>query len=272
MFGFKKTPKDSKTAKPDNSIVSGNGDSKNSDISEKMSWKCERFFAKNWKYIFYFSIAVMLLISYEISSISSRMKKLEEVVANNNGKVVLTTTDGRAIKVTKEPLKAEYLKKFAVSTIVSSFINSRSQLTDNFKKPNYNNFSDVLNTVPALKTVLEEFIDSEDKQAVGDLRGYLQWLISAIAQDKLPEYISIKDYEIDKYEYVGNRFVVEVSIKVVAQSYILSQDRYVTAPGVIKVVAKGSFDLAKSTDINPYGLRFGSLEINTVTKPAVKNL
>lgn len=79
------------------------------------------------------------------------MENLEEVVRENNSKVVLTTSDGRAIKVTKEPLKAEYLKQFATSVYVNHFIVSRSQLTNNFEKPNFKDYSEVLDNVPNLK-------------------------------------------------------------------------------------------------------------------------
>lgn len=99
---------------------------------ESLNFKCEQFFGKNWKYVASFLGIAILVGAYELNSISQRMQKLEQVVLENNEKVVLTTSDGRAIKVTKEPLKAEYLKQFAVSTHVNNFIVSRSQLTNNF--------------------------------------------------------------------------------------------------------------------------------------------
>lgn len=243
--------------------------------TESLNFKCEQFFGKNWKFVASFIALALIVLAYEMSEISSRMESLEKIVFENNSKVVLTTSDGRAIKVTKEPLKAEYLKQFATSTFVNSFIVSRSQLTNNFEKPNFKDYGEALNNLPNLKNILLYFMDSkEDKEnnipvnavAVGDLRAYVQWLISAVAQDKLPEYIAIKDYSLEKYEYEGNKFNLELNIKVIAQSYILSQDTYVSQSGIIKIISQGSFDLTKSSDINPYGMRIERIKINPIVK------
>lgn len=134
---------------------------------ESLSFKCEQFFGKNWKYVASFISLALLVCAYEISNISTRMENLEEVVRENNSKVVLTTSDGRAIKVTKEPLKAEYLKQFATSVYVNHFIVSRSQLTNNFEKPNFKDYSEVLDNVPNLKNILLNFIDSKTNQEEG---------------------------------------------------------------------------------------------------------
>ncbi|EEU7469631.1 hypothetical protein HEJ31_000521 [Campylobacter jejuni] len=239
-------------------------------MKESLSFKCEQFFGKNWKYVFFFVCFCLIVMTWQINSMNSSISDLKQVVADNNGKVVLTTTDGRAIRVIKEPIKAEYLKQFAVSTIVNNFVISRAQLTNNFTKPNFKDYNDVLQTVPSLKTLFVNFIDTKDKQSIGDFRAYLQWLISAVAQDKLPEYISIKDYSVDKYEYNQNTFNMTVSIKVISQNYIIALNEYSNNQGVITVTAKGSFNLERATDINPYGLRISELAINPVTKPKVQ--
>ncbi|WP_270975484.1 hypothetical protein [Campylobacter helveticus] len=265
-----KETKENKKEKP-------NGTQKKSSPrkSESLNFKCEQFFGKNWKFVASFIALALLVLAYEMSNINERMTNLEQIVQENNGKVVLTTSDGRAIKVTKEPLKAEYLKQFALSTYVNNFIVSRSQLTNDFQKVNFKNYDELLANVPNLRVILREFMDSKadeskkievNKVAVGDLRAYVQWLIAATAQDKLPEYIAIKDYSIDKYEYSANQFTIELSIKVVAQSYILSRNEYVSQQGIFKIKSKGSFDLSKSSDINPYGMRIESLKIEPIIK------
>lgn len=242
---------------------------------ETLSFKCEQFFSKNWKYVFFFVCFVFLLTVWQISTLTARMTSLEKTVAENNGFVVLTTLDGRAVKVAKEPLRAEFLKQFAVSVMVNNFVFSRSQLTDNFSKSSFKNITEVVNSVPALSNIYGNFLDSKpdkekgieiNKQALGDFVSYLRWLVSAIAQDKLPEYISIRDYKLDKYEYNQNKFSMELSIFINAQSYILSQDKYISQDGIFKISVDGSFDLNKSNDVNPYGMRIERLRISPVTK------
>lgn len=235
---------------------------------ETLNFKCEQFFGKNWKFIGSFIAISMLVMAYHIGEISSKMDKLTEVVYENNGKVVLTTTDGRALKVVKEPLKAEYLKQFAVSTFVNNFIVSKSQLTNNFEKIQFSNASEVLDNVPSLRLILKNFIDTP--QGSGDIKAYSTWLISSVVNDKLPEYIALKDYSLDRYEYNGNKYELEISIKVIAQSWMIAKSEYVAQNGVIKIKASGSFDLSKSNDINPYGMRIDRIQINPVVKAFVK--
>ncbi|OCS21962.1 hypothetical protein CFVI97532_07115 [Campylobacter fetus subsp. venerealis cfvi97/532] len=235
---------------------------------ETLNFKCEQFFGKNWKFVGSFIAISMLVMAYQIGDISSKMDKLTEVVYENNGKVVLTTTDGRALKVVKEPLKAEYLKQFAVSTFVNNFIVSKSQLTNNFEKIQFSNASEVLDNVPSLRLILKNFIDTP--QGSGDIKAYSTWLISSVVNDKLPEYIALKDYSLDRYEYNGNKYELEISIKVIAQSWMIAKSEYVAQNGVIKIKASGSFDLAKSSDINPYGMRIDRIQINPVVKAFVK--
>ena len=242
---------------------------------ESLNFHCEQFFGKNWKYIASFLGIAILIFAYELNHIRTKMNDLEQVVLENNSKVVLTTSDGRAIKVTKEPLKAEYLKQFAISTYVNNLIVSRSQLTNNFQASQFKDYGEVMDNVPQIRNILTNFMDyKEDEEkgiqvnqvAVGDLRAYVQWLISATAQDKLPEYIAIKDYSVEKYEYTGNKFSTEIIIKVVAQSYILSENNYKQQNGNFKIISEGSFDLNKSSDINPYGLRIERIKIEPVVK------
>ena len=59
---------------------------------------------------------------------------------------------------------------------------------------------------------------------------------------------------------------MELHINVNVQSYILSEDRYITQEGIFKINTEGSFDLLKSTDVNPYGMRIERLKISPVVK------
>ena len=199
------------------------------------------------------------------------MTHLQEVVFENNSKVVFTTIDGRAIRVEKEPLKAEYLKQFTLSTFVNNFIVSRASLTKGFTQ-NITQASEILETYAPLGNIYLHFLggteNPENKQGYGDLMSYLQWLLSAIAKDKLPEYFNIKDYEIVKYEYSGNSFNLELKIKVAMSSYIIAKDAYINQNGEVKIVATGDFDLQRANDFNPYGMRIKNFSIQIPTKAA----
>lgn len=235
-------------------------------MKESREYKAEMFFAKNWKFIFWGLIIVLLLQLWEWNSLTKRMTSLENTVRENNDKVVLTTTDGRAVKVTKEPIKAEFLKNYAVSTFANSFIIGRAGLTGDFEKSKFVNPSDILDSSPSLANIWSNFILQDDKIAKGKFTSYLRWLISAVANDKLPEFISINNYNVDKYEYEGNKFTLRVNVNVSIQSYILSLGKYVSSKGTVTVEGTGQFDLKNSTENNPYGMSITDFKINMVTK------
>ena len=222
---------------------------------EKLSFKCEMFFGKNWKYLFWGMTVAIAVIAWELHSITVQMEELKTSIYDNNGKVVLTTTDGRAIKVVKTPLKAEYLKQYAISVFVNNFIVSRSELTEGFSRSNiYLHFLDTKSQ------------SEESKRSVGQFISYIQWLINAVARDKLPEYINIVDYTVNSFEYNGNKYSIDIYIKVATNSWILSQGRYQNERGQVRIKATGDFDLERSSDVNPYGMRIDSFEIEMVTK------
>lgn len=241
-------------------------------VKESLNFKAEQFFAKNWKFLFWGLVICILVQCWALYNINDRMTHLQEVVYDNNSKVVFTTIDGRAIRVEKEPLKAEYLKQFVISTFVNNFIVSRASLTKGFTQ-NIMQASEILENYAPLGMIYLSFLgandDPENKQGYGDLMSYLHWLLSAIAKDKLPEYFNIKDYEVIKYEYVGNAFNLELKIKVAMSSYIISKDAYVNQNGEVQIVASGDFDLQRANDYNPYGLRIKNFSIQIPTK-AVK--
>ena len=125
---------------------------------EKLSFKCEMFFGKNWKYLFWGMIVAIAVIAWELHSITAQMEELKTSIYDNNGKVVLTTTDGRAIKVVKTPLKAEYLKQYAISVFVNNFIVSRSELTEGFSRAKITTYKDVLEASKSLGNIYLYFI------------------------------------------------------------------------------------------------------------------
>lgn len=235
-------------------------------VEETMTWKAERFFGRNWMFVFGAVTLAFLTGTYDIHQLGKRMSSLEDTVRDNNNKVVMTTIDGRAIKVEKTPLKAEDLKKFVASTVVNNMIVSRAGLTNNFKIDNFKKFSDVLERSKGLGLIYTDFIDKEDKQKIGYLTAYLNWILDAMAKDKLSEYVNISDYKFDVYTFDKNTFHAELSIFVVTQNYMIAQGQYVPKNGVIKIAVDGNFNLENSTDVNPYGLRFDSLKIEMPTK------
>ncbi|MDR0467250.1 MAG: hypothetical protein LBG67_00150 [Campylobacteraceae bacterium] len=239
---------------------------KESSGIEDFNFLANQFFGRNWKFIFYGLMITLLFGVWSINKISNKIHELEKTVEDNNGKVVLLTTDGRVVRITKEPLKAEYFKQYAVSIFVNNFIVDRSRITNNFSTKQFKSANDVLANSKNLNLVYNEFINKENAQSVGYFGSYLNWLLNAIGQDTLPEYISITDYSVNKYEHNGKNFKITIDIKVAAQSFMLAQNKYIQQSGSVLIEGEGEFDFAQATDTNPFGMKINGFTIRMVTK------
>ena len=239
---------------------------KESSGVEDFNFLANQFFGRNWKFIFWGLMITLLFGVWSINRISNKIYELEKIVEDNNGKVVLLTTDGRVVRITKEPLKAEYFKQYAVSIFVNNFIVDRSRITNNFSTKQFKSANDVLANSKNLNLIYNEFINQKNAQSVGYFGSYLNWLLNAIGQDTLPEYISITDYSVNKYEHNGQNFKITIDIKVAANSYILAEAKYVQQSGSVLIEAEGEFNFSSATDNNPFGMKINSFNIKMVTK------
>jgi hypothetical protein len=211
-------------------------------------------------------IIAIIVIAYELSVISSRMITLEEIVRDNNGKVVLTTADGRAVRVTKEPLKAEYLKQYAISTFINNLIVGRANITEDFAKAKFIKPSDILESSPKLQNIWTNFIDDDNNVAKGQFVSYLNWIINAIVTDNLPEYVAIQKHTVDTYTYNKNKYKLIIDVNVKVNSWIMSLGKSVPSLGTIRIEGTGNFDLTNSTDKNAYGMTIDTFSIQMITK------
>jgi hypothetical protein len=229
---------------------------------ESLSWRTELFFTKNWKYFFWGIILFILIVAWKIHLVNGKIENLEGVVAKNNGKVVLVTTDGRAVGVIKSPLQKEYLMRYAVSVFANNFIVSRYDVTNNFKKNSFSNATEVLANSEKLTMAHKEYLNNSNEQALKSFSTYLQWLLTAVNEDKLPEYITLKNYYINSYDYNGSSFWADFNIGVIVQS----RTNNIRRDETIRVSANYTFDLGASSDSNPHGVKINEFAINMTTK------
>lgn len=224
--------------------------------------KAELFFAKNWKYLFGTIALAVLIIVWEIHSIGGKMENLEKTVAENNGKVVLTTTDGKAVNTTPD---VKLLEEHIVYTLVNNIIVPRSQFPANSNQGSPNDEKYILNNSKTLKMIQENYL-SNNGSAFGDFEGHKQRLLTTIGQDNLPEYIAIKDYDVTFSRYSGNSFEISLDVAVTARSQTTVAGKYLTQNGTVEISANGTFDLWLSSAHNPYGMKINGLKIVMITK------
>jgi len=234
--------------------------------NESIAFKAERVFAKNWYIIAILSISVAFYALYVSEKTANAINSLKDTVYTNNLYTIMTTVDGRSIKVKKTKLEAKFIEKWLAKTLVTNFIVSRAELTHNFKINKFASPKDVITNSFKLQFIYTDLMSKKDKEAQQNLRTYLFKLQSMLGDDTMPEFITINRYSIESFTFNENKFSMKVNVNVGTINYDLSRDEKYEKQGNIPIVVSGYVDLAKSTELNPYGLILNNFKIGVMVK------
>lgn len=233
---------------------------------ETILFKAERIFAKNWFIIALISFAVTFYALYVAEKTANAIKKLEDTVYTNNLYTIMTTVDGRSIKVKKTRLEAKFIEKWLAKTLVTNFIVSRAELTHNFTINKFSTPKDVIKNSYKLQFIYTDLISKKDKKAQQDLRTYLFKLQSMLGDDTMPEFITINNYAVEYFKFNDNKFSMKVNVSVGTINYDISRDEKYEKKGTIPIEVTGNVNLSESTELNPYGLLIQNFKIGVMTK------
>lgn len=236
---------------------------------ETVVYKAERLFAKNWFIIAVFSIAVSFYALYVAQNTAKANQGLINEVRSNNLYVVFTTADGRSIKVQKTKLEPKYIEKWLARTLVDNLIVSRAELTDNYRISQFGSPADVIKNSHKLQFIYNDLMKKEDVESQKYLRTYLFKLQAMMADNTLPEIITINEYNNEYFKFSENKFNIKTNVRVFTINYDISTDEKYEKIGVIPIEVEGYVDLAKSTELNPYGLIIKSFKIGVMSKKRV---
>jgi hypothetical protein len=233
---------------------------------EGFNFKAERFFGKNWYLIAALSFITVFYALYTAEKTAGAIQDLEKIVRDNNLYTIMTTTDGRAIKVVKQKVEAKFIEKWIVKTLATNLIVSRSELTNNYKINAFKSAKDVIANSYKLQFIWSDLLNQDNKMAVNDFKSYLVSLKALLGEDKLPETFTINNYTVESFNFNQNKFETKIHVKVGTTNYNISKDEHYEKIGTITILARGQVDLSKSTELNPYGLVMDAFKIKLVTK------
>lgn len=233
---------------------------------ESILFKAERIFAKNWFIIALLSFSVTFYALYVSEKTANAIKKLEDTVYTNNLYTIMTTVDGRSIKVKKTKLEAKFIEKWLAKTLVTNFIVSRSELTHNFSITQFSTPRDVIKNSYKLQFIYTDLMSKEDKEVQQNLRTYLFKLQSMLGEDTMPEFITINNYHTEYFKFNSNEFSMKVNVSVGTINYDISRDEKYEKKGHVPIEVTGYVDLSKSTELNPYGLLIKKFNIGVMVK------
>jgi hypothetical protein len=233
------------------------------------------------KYVAFFVILVAIVMMYQSSSMSElakdvkQMKIVQEKELNN---VVALTDDMTLVDVPKRVVNALSHKEIVANILLNNWIVAKMELTNNLQKTVFKDTNDILNSSTKLQNLYEEYIvlhldkdnnnidnidelKKQEQEAINSLAGYLEYLKSALVNNKLPFFFAIAGYDIDSYTAKGNTFEVTISIKCKMTNW--DNEKWVATMGTYKITANGYFDIKtrthrtdKTKGLNKLGLHF----------------
>lgn len=242
---------------------------KNITLDESYVFKAERFFAKNWIFVFTVTLVTIFYSLYTQKSVTDKVNRMQEMMEKANLYVVLTTVDGRSVKVQKTELSSDYIERWLARTLIEGLIVTRAELTDNFKTTDFSDINVIMKNSYKLSNLLTYVLDENQKEskAVDNLRTYLFALQQALAADTLPEFMNIVKYRTSSFSFKNNHFSIEVEVELSTYNRLSAQNKNVFGKSKIKIQAEGILSLEHSSENNPYGLLIRRFAIEVPKKP-----
>ncbi|ULO04497.1 hypothetical protein [Campylobacter sp. RM12651] len=238
-------------------------------LDEGYAFKAERFFAKNWIFIFTITLVTIFYSLYTQKSVTDKVNRMQEMMEKANLYVVLTTVDGRSVKVQKTELSSDYIERWLARTLIDGLIVTRAELTDNFKTTDFSDVAVIMKNSYKLSSLLQYVLDENPKEskAVDNLRTYLFALQQALAADTLPEFMNIVKYRTSSFSFKNNHFSIEVEVELSTYNRLSAQNKNVFGKSKIKIQAEGILSLEDSSENNPYGLLIRRFAVEIPKKP-----
>lgn len=240
-------------------------------LDESYVFKAERFFAKNWIFVFSITLITIFYSLYTQKSVTDKVNRMQEMMEKANLYVVLTTVDGRSVKVQKTELSPDYIERWLARTLIEGLVVTRAELTDNFKTTDFSDIAVIMKNSYKLSNLLKYVLDENQKEskAVANLRTYLFALQQALASDTLPEFMNIVKYHTSSFSFKNNHFIIEVEVELSTYNRISSQNKNIFGKSKIKIQAEGILSLEDSNENNPYGLLIRRFAIEVPKKPTI---
>lgn len=235
--------------------------------------KIRNFFKYNWWLMWITNLAICIFVYYVAGDIKNQHKRVMDLLAKEVQGVVFIGQNGQVVFGEKTLMDASTDTKFRVAiknNLVNYLITDASRLTKDYtisiKSPD-----DVFDNSAVLREFGENYMAFNNQkypQAFGYYKTLLAGLSQAISADTLPEQIIPLDSSISTYTWNDQEQVFEIVVNVLAKSYIYEPTRNIfrQKDATIQIRAKGFYDLANGTIINPLGIKYYEIGLTNAKK------
>ncbi|MBZ8002372.1 hypothetical protein [Campylobacter canadensis] len=238
---------------------------------EKFYDKVKTFFKMNWWVLWISNALIVVSVLYSNNSISKENQEIAELLKKEVNGVVFLGANGQAIFSGKETINANSntsFKEAIQNNLLNYLIMDNSKLTKDYTLK-IKSAQDIVDNYYPMKEFLNEFV-SKDKNynAIAFFETLLIGYVRSSLRDKLPEQIVVYDSTINSYSWHSETQTFDITVNAKVNAYIYNSIKNIfdKKQGTVQINAKGYFNLAENSTINPLGLKYYEMSIINVEK------
>ena len=240
---------------------------------EQFYEKIKNFFKLNWWLVWVSNLAIVAVIIYVSLSTFKQNEEIKELLKQEIQGVVFLGANGQAIFGEKQLINAgsdTAFKDAIKNNLIQHLITDTQRITKNYTATEEITADYIYKNYLPIRECGDNFMfrgNDRYPNSFGFFRTFLVGLSQSIAANNLPDQIIPIDSVIQTYIWKDETqtFEIIVNIAVNALIYNSALNTYDKKAGTIQIRARGFFDMAQNSVINPLGLKYYEIGITNVS-------
>ncbi|MDA3053512.1 hypothetical protein [Campylobacter sp. JMF_03 NE3] len=236
--------------------------------------KIQNFFKMNWWLVWLSNIAIVIVVIYANYQMALQNQKIKETLEKEVQGVVFLGANGQAVFGEKQLINAASDTKFQYAiknNLVNYLVTDAQRITKNYTVNADINVDYIYNNYLPIQEFGDNFFTRDNKKypkALGYYKTMLAGLAQDIVSDKLPDQVIPIDSAIQTYMWNDQEQTFEIVVNVTSDVFIYNaaMDNYDKKIGTLQIRAKGYFDIADNSILNPLGIRYYEIGMTNASK------
>ena len=245
------------------------------DIKSKTTFveKIKNFFMLNWWLVWLSNAAIVVFVFLSTSIMKMQNEEIKDLLKKEVAGVVFLGQNGQVMLGEKTRIDASSSTSFQ-SAIKNNLINylviDAQKITNNYRIK-ISNADELFDSYTPFNEFGRNFMALNNEKypkAFGFFKTLLTGAVQAINEDTLPDQIVPYDSSVINYEWNDKEQTFEITVNAMVNTFVYNAvlNNYDRKEGTIQIRAKGYFDLAHNSPINPLGIKYFEIGVTNASK------
>lgn len=229
------------------------------------SVKIKSFMKTNW-FLLWFFLAITTFVNIFIADyIHSSLATIRQDLKESSKKVVALSVAGQMVYAQKQSIdiSSDAFKNALKNVLVGDLIVDSARITQNFTRVPKTQ-EQIIKSYEPLNTFYKYYLD---KKGLQDFVFYIREIGKLVNSQNLVEYITPYKSTITRYTGNTRGFEIEIVTQCALSYFLEEENKNVKGIGAITIEAKGDFNPAKGTVVNPLGIDVSQIKVTLIEKP-----